>query len=1449
LQKSLSDAYSDYSKIKKSHRELRNTFLETLATRLEDAGKGTKAGHLRQLLSIESQRAVFRQLRFFNKSSDSLAITELRVTNANGDKVIVNDQGPMEEHMGNENMRKYHQTEATCPFFLPQLRKDLGDLADGPCVAQVLDGSYIPGDDIDPFTTTFLTSCKQRISCNTTLPRTLEGFQSSWGKMKEKTSSRTLHFGHFKTGVQNEDLLSLHYNMAELPFRTGYSPTRWQHATQLMILKKLGLIDVEKLRTLVLYEADFNHNNKFLGKSMMEHMQKHNFLAKEQYSAPGKKCIDHALNRRLLFDITRYSKQRLGLTGCDLSSCYDRVTHTPAMLAMASYGIPLSPLHSMFSTIQNCTSTIRTAFGESVRSFGGHDAAYIALPMGLGQGNGSGPSVWTIISSKMFEVLYKHNLSSFFRTPISKIALELCGFAFVDDTDLVCTIDHTSSSVETLSKMQTMVDTWEGTAKSTGGAIETSPDKSWWYMIDFKWDKGSSSYVNHTDDAEMILTARNKQGNRDTLTYVPPNVATKMLGVYLAPTGDESAQRTSMIEASNKLARKFGPAPLNQFSAWTALTCIAYSKLSYPLPATTFSEKTCKSIIWPILRTLLPKCKIARSFPQKLLYGPGSCLGLALPSLFLQQGIFHIVDIIEHLYHNDITGHLIRTELEHLHLETGQPSFSFSNRFNDIHATLLTTSWAVETWRFMQNYDITIDLTFPKFHLRRLHDQFLMHTLVSSSIPRSRWKHFNKCRLYLNVMSLADITSGDGLYLRKDLLTGTFDGGSSRNSATWPPRQRPLTTSWNIWQECLLQLYCTGTTGRLVHKLGDWYTHDVINTWEWYIHNDSSTLVQHSKGQFRLFRKQGRSRLAPKFSTLPVTVKQFDKAQYRRTTITHTATSIQSQGSSSFTCSPKIAHTVDQLNWLHFKVVRTSSIELLLHDMITHKAFAVTDGSYHPFDDNGAAAWTIESENGTEYISGISLIPGDVSIQSAIRSELVGILAIFAYMQLLIDEFALHNVGGILGCDCRSALESTFYSYRPPRVTDHHADIKASIYHFVQSGSISLEPMHIYAHQDDFVPFHKLSIPEQLNVRMDFLAKQARIDYSALIRTTNLPISIPFSFAPVRVKGHLISANIKKELLYHISSNVSIDYWIDKGTLTTETSKMVYFNAVSKASSLSQLSIRIFMSKWASGHLGTGKVVERNNYRLEGSCPFCLQPQEDTAHILDCQHEEALTIWKKHLTTLVLSLHKVRFPNLLIIAIKRELNAWRLRYPPLPLATYPEPIRSMVQSQRLIGWNQFLLGFLPQSWKPYLLQYLREKHLLRRYSPDLWASKIIRATWQLLFHTWEDRCQKLHTTDRIHDLSGQQVLLASIRRELAIGLHNLPACDFSRLFTIPALTLFNKPLDFLKDWFVTVRSGRILYNDTSLLVDKFSTEISLRRWVGLPILVDHDSENEFSDHD
>ena len=235
-----------------------------------------------------------------------------------------------------------------------------------------------------------------------------------------------------------------------------------------------------------------------------------------------------------------------------------------------------------------------------------------------------------------------------------------------------------------------------------------------------------------------------------------------------------------------------------------------------------------------------------------------------------------------------------------MHLETVLHSFSFSNSFTDIHATLLTKSWVVETWRFMQSHAITIELPLPQFRLHRLNDQFLMSTLINSSIPRTQWKQFNKCHLYLNVMSLADISSGDGVYIHKDLLTGTFDYGTSHTSVKWPPRQHPLsTTSWKVWYDYLLQLFCTGTTGRLVTRLGAWCPYDINNTWEWYIQADSSTLIQQNKGLLRLFKQQGRSRIAPKFSIIPIPVTHFDTThQYLRTTITHTAISIHSQGSS-----------------------------------------------------------------------------------------------------------------------------------------------------------------------------------------------------------------------------------------------------------------------------------------------------------------------------------------------------------------------------------------------------------------------------------------------------------------------------------------------------------------------------------------------------------------------
>jgi hypothetical protein len=53
--------------------------------------------------------------------------------------------------------------------------------------------------------------------------------------------------------------------------------------TDVEILKKAGVYDVEKMRTILLMNAEFNMNNKKLGQDMMNHAEKHGALAREQY--------------------------------------------------------------------------------------------------------------------------------------------------------------------------------------------------------------------------------------------------------------------------------------------------------------------------------------------------------------------------------------------------------------------------------------------------------------------------------------------------------------------------------------------------------------------------------------------------------------------------------------------------------------------------------------------------------------------------------------------------------------------------------------------------------------------------------------------------------------------------------------------------------------------------------------------------------------------------------------------------------------------------------------------------------------------------------------------------------------------------------------------------------------------------------------------------------------
>ena len=115
-------------------------------------------------------------------------------------------------------------------------------------------------------------------------------------------------------------------------------------------------------------------------------------------------------------------------------------------------------------------------------------------------------------------------------------------------------------------------------------------------MKKVKWSYGNlDELLNHE------LSCLDKDGNRLFLKYLQANEAKEMLGVFLAPDGNNDKQVEEMIKKTKYLGELVCTGHLDCHEASTSLTAVALKSIEYPLPALTLTEDECVKIMWPLL--------------------------------------------------------------------------------------------------------------------------------------------------------------------------------------------------------------------------------------------------------------------------------------------------------------------------------------------------------------------------------------------------------------------------------------------------------------------------------------------------------------------------------------------------------------------------------------------------------------------------------------------------------------------------------------------------------------------------------------------------------------------------------------------------------------------------------------------------------------------------------
>jgi len=246
--------------------------------------------------------------------------------------------------------------------------------------------------------------------------------------------------------------------------------------------------------------------------------------------------------------------------------------------------------------------------------------------------------------------------------------------------------------------------------------------------------------------------------------------------------------------------------------------------------ATTFTRQECDQILSPALKVALPAIGLNRHFPRDMLFGLNDHHGLGLPHLYDTQGFWHLQALMKFGASSDSTGNLLLHSYEALQLELGLPGEVFEYPY-EVWKQLVTPTWMTQTWKYACEKGFCIRTGAPALRLRCQGDQFLNLMFWQHGCRGERLATLNRCRLYLQLTTLAELVDGKGEALLRAVLSG-IRPSQFPALYQWPMQGQLPFSAWQLWRETIQAMCSLRSHYQLSSHLGKWY--DLEEEWNWF---------------------------------------------------------------------------------------------------------------------------------------------------------------------------------------------------------------------------------------------------------------------------------------------------------------------------------------------------------------------------------------------------------------------------------------------------------------------------------------------------------------------------------------------------------------------------------------------------------------------------------------
>jgi hypothetical protein len=237
-----------------------------------------------------SKQRKHRNIKRMHRKLGNSATTKVYTTNDNGNQRDCDTKITAEDACIRKNTSRFSQTEDT-PGMMRPLLNGFQYLADTEQADDILQAAYQIPEGTCPYAAKLIVELQMpdyiAKSGPTSQHVSTEDHAKGWMKQKESISADPdeLTFSHYKAGAHDNYIAQFDATLHSLPYQHGFVPEGWILITNVEILKKAGVFDIEKMRTILLMNVEFNMNNKKLGRETMHNAKQHSIIAREQYGS------------------------------------------------------------------------------------------------------------------------------------------------------------------------------------------------------------------------------------------------------------------------------------------------------------------------------------------------------------------------------------------------------------------------------------------------------------------------------------------------------------------------------------------------------------------------------------------------------------------------------------------------------------------------------------------------------------------------------------------------------------------------------------------------------------------------------------------------------------------------------------------------------------------------------------------------------------------------------------------------------------------------------------------------------------------------------------------------------------------------------------------------------------------------------------------------------------